>query len=203
MPKSETKQKIDKIIDQLSKDGLLENLPGNCVLASELIQNLLEIEGIRSRTVEVTLGINKLEADGGHAFTMVGYNFRPDFQPQGNKVDTHVVVVTQETEPFLIDASIGHYLRHPGQVIVAPVGSINDEVLCSTKAGTIDLIYRIKKNIRLPSIHQKDLVQKLKTEAEMKNKVDFLWKVTLGVILFSVANFALNSALVILKLLYP
>lgn len=198
-----TKNKIDTVLQTLSQEGLLENLNGNCVLASEIIQNLLAIEGVNSRTVEVTLAVSRPEENDVRSFTMVGYDFHPGFRPAQGAVDTHVVVITDTLEPMLIDASIGNLLRHAGQVVIAPVRSNHDEILCMAKAGSIDLIYRVKKHVKLPGIHQKDFIHKLRSELELKNKVDLLWKIMLAAILLSVANFALNGILVTLKLLFP
>lgn len=184
------RQEIDAVINQLAAEGLLANFQNNCVLASDIIQHMLAAQGVQSQLVEVNLVVSRPDAHGVRATALVGYNM----QTTGDNVATHVVVVTQSEQPMLIDASIGHLLRNPNQVVVAPANNTTDpSVLCQTRAGTIDLTYRIKQNIRLPSIHQKDLVTRLQSEHRLRTKVAWLSRVVIILLCIAVVNFVMNA----------
>jgi len=199
MDSKKAKLVIDSVIQKLADDGILPGLNQNCVLAADIIQNLLEVQGIRSRMVEVTLTVSRPEPDGSKALALVGYNL----QPMGNQVDTHVVVITETDEPLLIDASIGHLLRHPLQIVVSEICKDQEDALCRTRSGSIDLVYRIKKQIKLPSIHQKDLVARLRADHDLRKKVDFLKTVVWVLVGFGTVNFFLNVTQLTLKILNP
>lgn len=189
---------INDVIGQLAQDGILEGLHGNCVLASDVIQNMLETHGIHSRMVEVTATVTTPDANGSHTLSLVGYNMTT----HGNDVATHVVVVTESETPLLIDASIGHLLRNPRQVIIADVNASGSEILCRTHAGSIELVYRVKRQIKLPNIHQKDLVSRLRSDNELRQRVRFLTTVIWVLIAFGCVNFSLNVTQILLKLFY-
>lgn len=195
----EIKTTIENVINHLAREGLLENFQHNCVLASDVIQHMLDAQGVPSRLVEVTLAVSRPEPDGSKSLALVGYNF----ETHGNQIDTHVVVVTETPQPMLIDASIGHILRNANQVVVAPINDAADPVLCAVDAGTIGLTYRLKKSIRLPSIHQQNLVSRLRADGELQQRVRFLSIIVWILIGFGTVNFFLNVTQLTLKVLYP
>lgn len=183
-------KQVTRILQVLAKDGLLQHFQGNCVLASDVIQHMLDAEGIRSRLVEVTLLVSRQQENGGRATSLVGYNITPP----GDSVDTHVVVITEGEQPLLVDASIGHILRNPQMVVIVPVSDIEPDVLCRHQDLNTELVYRIKKNIRLPAIHQKDLITRIKAENDLRTRVNTLYRVVLIIVVFAVVNFSMNLA---------
>jgi hypothetical protein len=194
-------QKILAVINRLDRDGLLIRLAGNCVLAADLIQNMLHAEGISSRTVEVQLlGSREDTQDGVKTVALVGYNVGTT---NTHHLDTHVVVVTEGEEPLLIDAAIGHILGNHKHVIITPLAEVtNSDIIAQTLVDQTELTYRAKKRIQLPHFHQKNLVEKMKQEHNLLQNVRWI-KIGLGVALtMSTVNFFLNSILVVLKLIY-
>ena len=67
---------------------------------------------------------------------------------------------------------------------------------------TVQLTYQYKKNLKLPHIHQKNLLARILEEQTAKDTMRWLkWGVIAGLAL-SLINFVLNGVLVALKMLY-
>jgi hypothetical protein len=194
-------KKAVAVVAKLDQDGLLVKLSGNCVVAAELIQNMLHAEGISSRTVEVQLLASRPDSlEGVSTIALVGYNTGTDMS---HHVATHVVVITQGEEPLLIDASIGHILQNPRHVIITPTTPSNDsDIICRAEANGIDLNYRVKKRIQLPQLHEKSIVEKIRQEYNLLQNIRWIRYGVIVAISMSTINFVLNSILVVLKLTY-
>jgi hypothetical protein len=192
-------KKAVAVVAKLDQDGLLVKLSGNCVVAAELIQNMLHAEGINSRTVEVQLLASRPDSqEEVSTIALVGYNTGTDFS---HHVATHVVVITEGAEPLLIDASIGHILQNPRHVIITPTQVPTDsDIICQTEANGIELNYRVKKRIQLPQLHEKSIIEKIRMEYNLLQNVRWIRYAVMAAITMSTINFALNSILIYLKL---
>ena len=193
-------QIIFNIMDRLTKQGILSRLPGNCILASDMIQNLLHAEGISSRIMEVEIIISKPNAQGMKSVAVVGYD---DNRFDATMTDTHVVVITQGDSPLLIDASIGHLLGNSSHVIINELNSQDPEIICDVVTKQFEIVYRIKKNIRLPYYHQRDLLEKMKQEVKVQQNIKYIQMLALISIGVGVGNLLFNTVLMVLKLINP
>lgn len=190
---------IRKIIQQLDRDGVLARLPGNCILASDILQNLLDSENIPSRIMEVQAVITG-RFPGDTTMMLLGYD--TEKLDPGN-TDTHVVVITQTDTPLLIDVSIGHLVGNPRAVVMTELSTRDPEIVAETAIDLYEIVYRIKKNIRMPYFHQRDLISKLRNEVKLQNDfkvVKMIAVIGLGV---SVLNVLFNSILLGLKIIFP
>jgi hypothetical protein len=197
----ETQKIYDSIVTSISildRDGILQDLHGNCVLASDIIQNMLYDQGISSTIVECQLTISKLEKDGTTSVNFVGY----DFSPVYNQISTHAMVMTRSDPPLIVDASIGHYLGNVRQVVITECNpdTDNPDILGSSKFDQFTLTYRNKKNIKLASRHQKDIVDRLKHEYDNMKNIRMLRYLVIGTVFFSLTNFLLNITILTIKL---
>jgi len=191
---------IQRVLRTLDQDRILERLSHNCVLASEMIQNMLYSYGVSSRCVEVTLMVSKSMPDGSRNIHAVGY----DGFLGNEKVDTHVIVVTQTQPSIMIDASVGYLFNDPKHVIVQELTVQDDpDIVCSIapQPGS-EMTYRLKKNIRLATFHQRNLVDRIRQEYDLLRNVHWLKIAVMVSLGLSVINFILNAILVMLKITY-
>jgi hypothetical protein len=191
----------DKIVNSiatLDRDGILKDLHGNCVLAADIIQNMLHDQGISSVILECQLTITRLEPDGTSSVNFVGY----DFSPTSNQINTHAVVMTRSETPLIIDASIGHHLGNARQVVVTQcdINSTDPEILGVAQVDNHTLTYRAKKTIRLASRHQKDIMERLRHEYDTIKNIRLLRHLIVGTVFLSVTNFILNISLLMIKI---
>jgi hypothetical protein len=170
---ADTYSKILGILDTLDRDRILVHLNGNCVLAADVMQNMLSAHNVQSRIIECQLMITHTDPDGVKSVHMVGYELGT---PGANQVDTHAVAVTQDDCPLLVDVSVGHLLENPKHVIVTELVEDADEpdIIARAQAGRYELVYRKKRNIRLPALHQKDLVSRIQQEYQLLKNVRYL-----------------------------
>jgi len=170
---ADTYSKILGILETLDRDRILVHLNGNCVLAADVVQNMLSAYNVQSRIIECQLMITHTDPDGVKSVHMVGYELG---MPGANQVDTHAVAVTQDDCPLLIDVSVGHLLENPKHVIVTELVEDADEpdIIARAQAGRYELVYRKKRNIRLPALHQKDLVSRIQQEYQLLKNVRYL-----------------------------
>jgi hypothetical protein len=190
---------IKNLIEQLRPQQILTRFRGNCVAATDLIQNLLHQHGIESRIIEVQLTSTKFYSDGNTEFLFVGY----DNLNYPGQIDTHLVVITNTTIPLLIDCSIGHLLDGTElDYILLPTNS-TDQFFADYKINDIQITYQIKKNIRLPALHQRTLVERMAEESKIKDSIYWLkWMAVVGIGM-SIFNMFANILLIILKMMNP
>ena len=196
----ETEKIYETIVNSISvldRDGILDNLHGNCVLAADIIQSMLHAQGISSAIVECQLTITQQKKDGTNSVHFVGY----DFAPTTNQINTHAVVVTRSSPALMVDASIGHFLGNRKQVVITVCESLDDpDILGTNTFGSYALTYRNKKSIKLASYHQKDIMQRLQHEYDTLKNIRFLRYLIMGTVAFSATNFVLNVSLLMIKI---
>lgn len=192
-------QKITQALDRLCQsEDVVQRLQGNCVGAADIVQNLLSFYGIESRIVECQLFAIKENKDMKE-FCFVGFN-AIGLNPAN--IDTHVVVVTLTEEPLLIDASIGHLLHNGLKIMIKKLDPEVNDIIGKFLIDDLSLTYTNKKNIKLPALHQKSLIDRLNEERVFKEKVSFISKAVIVLGAFSLINFCLNSILILLKSIY-
>lgn len=192
-------QKIKEIIDQLRHQEILFRLSGNCIAASDMIQNLLAQHGISSRLVEVQLTATRFYNEQQSEFIFVGF----DNLKFPGQIDTHLVVITETDIPVLIDCSIGHILKGCDYDHILHDLNSNEHHLADYRVNDVQLTYQIKKNIRWPAVHQQNLLGRLSEEKRIKDNLQLLKLWTIVGISMSVFNMCANSLLVLLKILNP
>jgi len=188
---------INKVVRDLSENQILQRLPGNCILAADLVQNMLYSEGVNSRPVEVQVIFSKVNEQGDKFTHLLGYDnkFHTPYQH-----DTHVVVVTETDPPYLIDTSIGNILGNLEAVVIKEIEESKNDLLCETVIEGCSVIYRVKKNIKLPFFHQRDVVDKLKQTVKIQRTLSFLKWFVIVAAGIGIINFIMNVSLLTLKL---
>lgn len=185
------------LIEILHRDGVFSRLEGNCIGACDLVTSMLLQHGVEASIVECSVSV-KNNKTNPPTYHFIGF----DKFSEGDQVDVHTVVVTSGEIPLLIDVSIASTLPQHTPVIITPIK--NDQfVLAEAEIDNVTLRYNNKKNLKLPALHQKTILQKMKDDEDLKNKIKFIQTVVFFIIGFSITNFFLNIIAIILKIMNP
>lgn len=185
------------MLERLINSGILPNLEGNCISAADIVQNLLSFYEIKSKTIECQAFLVK-ENNTIKDFCFVGANF---VGVGPNSIDTHVINITETNPPILIDASLGHLLPEQNKIIIREVNSLDPDIIAKYQIGDVTLTYYHKKNIRLPALHQKNLVDKITDDLKIKKEIRYLKIIVTILVLLGLTNFTLNIIAIYLKLI--
>lgn len=191
---------VQQLISEMDNDGAIARFQGACLPASEIIQAILHSRGVRSRLLECTALVANSPANGG-AVHFVGFDSLVPLQP--HEVDTHMIVLVEAKQPFIIDASIGNKMGNPRYVVVAPLSGADPDIIAEASFKGASVTYRVRKNIRYFNVHQKTLVDRLEGERKVQVDISTLRTVTKLLLGLGVFNMCLNITLLILKAIFP
>jgi hypothetical protein len=195
--------KIKECIESLSRSGDSKSFAGNCVATCDIFQTLLSQLGIPCKIMECQVCITR-EVDGTKNYMFVGY----DNYSYPGQIDTHTVIVTEGDSPILIDLSLGHLLTNDKIYIIEKVNPAKNkfnitgekQILAEYDYGFCSVTYYEKRNLRLPAIHQKNLVQRIVSEQKIDENLSLLKKFVICALALGLINFTLNVTLIILRL---
>lgn len=188
-------QTVFDIVERLNNSNVLQNLHGNCVAAADMVTAMLLQSGIESIITECQVSIC-VERDGQKYYNLVGYD---NFSFNG-QVDTHVVVITKTEVPILIDLSISQFMPDEHPFVVERVCNNDPNILANYTIGDYSLVYQTKRNIRLPTLHQKTILERISEDAKSKEKIKLVSTALFVLLGFTMLNFVANVLLVFLKL---
>jgi hypothetical protein len=160
---------------------------------------MLTFYGVASRIIECQAMFIRDNRDV-RDFMFVGFNNVT--APTADTVDSHVVVITNTEPPILIDAAVGHLLPETDQIVVRVLDSVDPTVIGSFQVQDILITYHHKKIIRLPALHQKTLMDRIREDLETQKKIRWLTRMLWVMLAITVYNFLANNALLVLKMMY-
>ena len=184
------------IITDMKHNGILNRLQGNCVGACDLLSSMLLHQGIESKIVECYVSIKNNNITPPQ-YTFIGY----DGLAQKEQMDVHTVVVTNTKHALLIDLSIQNVLTDATSYIIGTTKS-DPSVLAEYFFDGLEVRYNFKKNLKLPALHQKNILQRIKEDEEVREKLKMLQTGVVIIGIFAAINFTLNMIAVILKIIY-
>jgi hypothetical protein len=188
--------KIKDIVDKLKNTNRLMNFAGNCVSTADVMQHLISHAGIPCKIIECQACLIRNDGET-QDYLFIGYD---DKQYPG-QIDTHVVVVTTDENPLLIDMSLAHVLPKDRPYIVERMKKTDDpNVISEFNLENITITYTEKKAIRLPSIHQKNLLDRIINEQKLTAGVKTLRTFVICAVALGLINFTLNLLLIVLRL---
>lgn len=193
-------KKVVELIRELDADGMIERFQGACVASSEVIQAILHARGVKSRFLECNALIANAK-NNGNSIHFIGFNTIVPLKQ--NEVDTHVVVLVEAAIPFIIDASIGHKMGSGKFVVISPLSSSDPDIISEASFHGALVTYRVKKNIRYATIHQKSLVDRMNEEQKTKSDVGMLMNTVKILLFIGGINMIANATIIILKILHP
>lgn len=182
--RSEIYRKIMRIVDTLSRTGILQKGLGQCISMSDLVKSMLEDQGIAAEMIECECTINvdqrNQSTDNKAPRNMVWLGYEDKSLAKDGLteqlVDTHMIVITKTDPPWLIDSSIVGYA--PGiNCLVEPV--LQDK---NTRPGIIAQfryqhsfwVYRHKIKTRLPQYYQNSIVNRIQTDLKVSSNIRLL-----------------------------
>ena len=198
MNTEEQHKTIQRVIAYLQQNGIFDRLSQNCIAATEIISSMRLHEGIVSKTVECCLTVRNNTTTPA-SYTLIGY----DGIAQQSQIDVHLVLVTETETPLLIDASIQYALPEDTHYIIAPISKDNTEVLAEFSKDGFELRYTEKRSPKIPALHQKSILQKIKNDEIVKEKLKLLQTGVFVIGGFALVNFTLNMIAIVLKIIYP
>jgi hypothetical protein len=190
--------KILEVVNSLYDSGVAINFAHNCIAACDIIQAALHNIGIKSKIVEVQLNIFRNDGNGNNDYLYIGY----DSVSFPGEVDTHVVVVTETKDPILIDLSLGHVLPSDKNRVLVKCNP-KEKFIASLDIGSLKLSYFVKSSIKLPALHQKNIVERIIEDRKTREVLENLRIFIFFLMTISIINFTLNSVLIVLKMIYP
>lgn len=188
-------KKIKESIDLLFKSSGHQFFYGNCISSCDILQNVLSQVGIKSKIVEcqaIAIKQNNTEKN----FFFVGYDGNANL----GQLDTHTVLIVEDIEPLLIDISIGHIFLPKNKIIIEKLNSKKQGVIAEYQFEDLTLTYKEKLNIKLPAIHQKNLLQRIISDQNIERTIKTLKVFIICAVSLGLINFVLNITLIILRL---
>lgn len=178
-------EKVKKLINSLHEEGLTFRARGYCLAASDIVQKLLKHNDIDSYLQECSLMVINKNTD---SINLVGYPFdASDLDIKTGNINTHVVCITRTEDPILIDLSIGHFLSGV-PYICQKLNVQNKETEINFLQGKF--IYTlITKNCKIPEIHQRSIVDRIKTDKKIFSSIDRMTKILILVSVVTTINF--------------
>lgn len=171
--KDQTFDAIYQIICEMCRNGVIFLGNGYCISMSDMIRTALLQKDIRSRLVEATCTITK-EVNNREEIIFIGFD---DAAP--NQIDSHVVLLTETDQKWLIDASIQRFL--PGD-FVAFVGRIDNYVeypnltQFANDEFKIQITHSEKSNAKIPLVHHRSILERIEMDSKIEKNINLLKK---------------------------
>lgn len=191
-------QTIVEVVQSLINSGFVNSLAGNCIAAAEMVSLMLYQKGVEASVMECQVSIKKVNEDGSEQYSFVGFN---GMGLGSNAVDTHAVAVVKGREPILIDLSIWTQLPGEHPFIVERVSPATDGLIGDYDYGDFRVTYTPKKDVRLPNLHQRSVLDRLRAEELIKAKLGWVAYVAMGALGVGLINTILNVVIVYFRVL--
>jgi len=177
--------KIRQILNDLYKRNLLERFDGECIAAADILQHSLANAGISSKIIECQLSIINNSHKNGFVWRFVGF----DDNLSANGIDTHAVIVTNTEEPWLIDISLPLTIGGSRPWVVEKLNGRDSLIFSKFQIDDLTLTYHPKLNPRLLGLHQKTLLDRIKSQKKIERTLTFLKGMVVILFIISTANF--------------
>lgn len=188
-------QAIKDIIRTLDTCGTSKSFPGNCVAACDIFQNIAGRLGLKTKIIECQATITTQDQLGRQNFMFVGF----DNAAFEGEIDTHTILIIDAEIPILVDLSLSNLLPAEYPYIICEV-TPNQDTFAEVSYGNVSIKYQEKKNIKLPRVHQKNLLQRFIDEQKLSKTVEHLKIFVMCAVGLGLINFALNVIMIVLRL---
>lgn len=175
-------KKVKQVVDNLYASGLISSGSGYCLSMSDIVYKLLYKEGIKSKLIECSLMVTLKNPPGLFLMGYSGFH-EIDYDPE-NKMENHIVCITETEVPILIDTSISNIDRKI-KYICEPIENKSESAnICEFDFETSSWLYQQKPESELPNLHQKSIIDRINQDNQFKRQISFIQKfliVLLGV----------------------
>lgn len=186
------------MLARLSQSGMLTLGAGYCISVSDMIYTALIQQGIPCRLVECSLTASNVAGAHpdirfvGFGFDNISFNPYESSDQLQSQVPTHMVVITLDENPLLIDASVTHLFPDLQPVVLDRISMIyNDDIIADFDypEHKLKMLYKQKKNSILPAMYQSSVIERINTDRRIFDQIGILKKLNyigIGLSLFAV-----------------
>jgi len=191
LTQSKEYEKVMLVIKDLWNCGVVQRGEGYCYAMSDMMYNLLALQGIESKLVECTLTVINNNPPSLH---LVGHSGQA--HEDVNEMNSHVVCVTTNTDiPILIDLSIGHLI--PGIPFICE--RLNDDSAGKLANYTIlnsvwNYSQKESYSLRLPRIHQQSILERIHLDKKIESNFKTINKIMVIIAFITSINFIRGGA---------
>ena len=177
-------KKIEKIISDLDKWGILYRAPGYCLSMSDIILNKLKMDGISAELLECSLMVVYKDPPGIH---LIGYDgiYPADYDPKNN-IQNHIVCLVNTPIPLIVDLSTSHLDENVPYVIIPALKDNSGQI--TYDFGSSIWTYQEKSNCELPGLYQKSIIDRIDTDNKIESNINLIKKVLLIIITITFIN---------------
>lgn len=184
---------IKMVVDNLYNSGMIESGSGYCLSMSDIVLKLLHKEGIKSKIIECNLMVTLKNPPGLY---LMGYpGFTPNNYDSEKMMQTHIVCVTETEVPILIDLSVSHIDKNIPYICAPILKSYEHTNLSEYDFETSTWTYteREDTNIELPKLHQRSILDRIKTDQKVSKEINFIKILLVILFIVSSSNFIRGS----------
>jgi hypothetical protein len=182
-------KKIREVINDLNDKGLLDRGVGYCVSMSDIVMKLLRKKGIECEMVECCVMVL---VKNPPVMQLVGYEGLSHVSNFSTEMESHIVCVTKTPIPMLIDASLKNVDPNVPCVCI-PIVKDNSNNIAEHDFVTSVWTYSKKDSVNLPWLHQKSILERIKTDEKFSTDITFLKKFIVVIIVLTSMNFLRGS----------
>ncbi len=182
LKKTNDYKKVAGLIYKLIEGGVTFVGKGYCISMSDIVYTVLKQNGIPCKIVECHLTITNKTTDQIYNMGFDGLKDDP------NKADTHVVVVTETETPMIIDVSIAHLLPNNIQGVIDSLVDDDHGIFANVVCPLAALTYQAKKAYSIPMLHQRSIIDRIKTDVDIFKSLRYLKIMIIGAIVISTLN---------------
>lgn len=176
---------VMQLIKHLWESGVIVRGSGFCFSMSDMVKKLLKIEGISCKLVECDLMIcNKKRP----SLSLIGLDHHMDSSYES--INSHVVCVTETEIPMIIDLSVFHFRDLSEKCFICErLSDGNGSTLAYLDLDGITWEYNIKENQTLPELHQQSILDRIKTDIKIFDKIHYINKILIFLFILTSLNF--------------
>lgn len=176
---------IKESVWEMWKSGVITRGSGFCLSMSDMISKVLTIKGIPCELIECDLTVfNSVNP----SISLVGH----DKVTKSNyeTIDSHVVCLAGTKDKFLIDLSIAHFKDLVERFfVVQKIEESENSTLGSFNFNGVIWNYNVKKNSKLPELHQQSILNRINTDNKIFQNIKKINIVITIILIFSSLNF--------------
>lgn len=179
-------QRVMRVVKKLWDTGVILRGGGYCYSMSDMARTLLSQAGIVSHITECKVTIMGKEPP---TLTLIGHDGSMPIRdnPNPDEMDTHVVLVTDTEIPMVVDLSIGH-IQEDIPYIIERATAPEPDIIANINFNTANWIYQRKESISVPKIHQQNILEKMRSDKQIKKDINLLkWLIIIALVV-SVGN---------------
>lgn len=152
-----------------------------------MLMKILYTKGIESSLVECSLTVSTKNPP---SLSLIGHDgiLKNQFEPTIGGLDSHIVVVTKTEIPMLIDLSISTYDSNIPYICDV----LNPSEMASLSQYDFEnsvWYYETKPYNKLPKLHQQSILDRIKTDKLIFNKINFINKILIVIAIVTSLNF--------------